>query len=51
MKSADVVKKLLKRKIVASTAPYRESYARLAPSLLNTPEEIDTTLSRIRELA
>jgi isopenicillin-N epimerase len=51
MKSADVVKKLLERKIVASTAPYRESYARLAPSLLNTPEEIDTTLSRIRELA
>lgn len=51
MKSADVVKKLLERRIVASTAPYRESYARLAPSLLNTPEEIDTTLRRIRELA
>jgi selenocysteine lyase/cysteine desulfurase len=51
IKSADVVKKLLARRIVASTAPYRESYARLAPSLLNSPEEIQTALSRIRELA
>jgi selenocysteine lyase/cysteine desulfurase len=51
MRSGDVVKKLLERGIVASTAPYREAYARLAPSLLNTPEEIDTTLRRIRELA
>ncbi|HEX6125463.1 MAG TPA: aminotransferase class V-fold PLP-dependent enzyme [Pyrinomonadaceae bacterium] len=51
MRSADVVKKLHERGIIASTAPYREGYARLAPSLLNTPEEIDTTLRRIRELA
>ena len=51
MRSGDVVRKLLERRIVASTAPYRESYARLAPSLLNTPEEIETTLRRIRELA
>jgi selenocysteine lyase/cysteine desulfurase len=50
MKSADVVKKLLAYRIVASTAPYREGYARLAPSLLNTPAEIETTLVRIREL-
>ena len=51
MRSSDVVKKLLESGIVASTAPYREGYARLAPSLLNTPEEIETTLRRIRELA
>ena len=50
MKSADVVKKLLAQNIIASTAPYRESYARLAPSLLNTQEEIDIALRRIREL-
>jgi isopenicillin-N epimerase len=50
MKSADVVKKLHDRGIIASTAPYRESYARVAPSLLNTPEEIETTLRKIREL-
>ena len=51
MSSGDVVKKLHERRIIASTAPYRESYARLAPSLLNTPEEIDIALGRIRELA
>ena len=51
MSSGEVVRKLLERGIVASTAPYREGYARLAPSLLNTPEEIDTTLARIRDLA
>jgi isopenicillin-N epimerase len=51
MRSADVVKHLHANKIVASTAPYREAYARLAPSLLNTPEEIDTTLRQIRTLA
>lgn len=50
MKSADVVKSLHENNIIASTAPYRESYARLAPSLLNTPEEIDTTLKFIRSL-
>jgi selenocysteine lyase/cysteine desulfurase len=50
MNSSDVVSKLLERGIIASTAPYREGYARLAPSLLNTPEEVDTTLRRIREL-
>ncbi len=51
MSSADVVKRLHANKIVASTAPYRESYARLAPSLLNTPAEIDTALKHVRELA
>ena len=50
-KSADVVKRLHEKHIIASTAPYRESYARLAPSLLNTPEEIETTLRQIRALA
>ena len=51
MKSADVVKRLHEKNIIASTAPYREGYARLAPSLLNTPEEIETTLREIRTLA
>jgi isopenicillin-N epimerase len=50
MKSEDVVKRLLEKRIVASTAPYKDSYARLAPSLLNTPEEIETTLRHIRTL-
>ena len=51
MKSADVVKRLHEKSIVASTAPYREGYARLAPSLLNSPEEIDTVLREIKALA
>jgi isopenicillin-N epimerase len=51
MKSEEVVKKLLEKRIVASTAPYKISYARLAPSLLNTPEEVEITLREIRALA
>jgi isopenicillin-N epimerase len=51
IKSADVVKRLHEKHIIASTAPYKESYARLAPSLLNTPEEIETTLRHIRAIS
>jgi selenocysteine lyase/cysteine desulfurase len=51
MKSEEVVKRLLEKRVIASTAPYKNSYARLAPSLLNTPEEIETTLRHIRALA
>lgn len=50
MKSADVVRRLHEKNIIASTAPYREGYARLAPSLLNTPEEIEITLREIRAM-
>jgi isopenicillin-N epimerase len=46
-----VVKRLLERKIVASTTPYGIFYARLAPSLVNTPQEVDATLRAIRALA
>ncbi|MDQ3755530.1 MAG: aminotransferase class V-fold PLP-dependent enzyme, partial [Acidobacteriota bacterium] len=51
MKPKEVVSRLLARRIIASTAPYGVPYARLAPSLLNSPEEIETTLSEIRALA
>jgi selenocysteine lyase/cysteine desulfurase len=47
----DVVKKLLARHIVASTSPYKVSYARLAPSLVNTPQEVDRALAAVREIA
>lgn len=50
MKSEEVVKRLLEKRIVASVAPYKTSYARIAPSLLNTPEEIETTLRQIQTL-
>jgi len=51
MQPKAVVKRLLQHKIVASTTPYGISYARLAPSLVNTPKEVDATLGVIRAMA
>jgi selenocysteine lyase/cysteine desulfurase len=51
MKPEDVVKRLLERRVIASTSPYAPSYARLAPSLMNTPEEIEIALREVRALA
>jgi len=51
MKPEEVVSRLLARRIIVSTSPYGVPYARLAPSLLNSPEEIETTLREIRALA
>jgi isopenicillin-N epimerase len=45
-----VVEKLRHRGIVGSVTPYATQYARLAPSLLNSPEEIEKTLGEIRSL-
>ncbi len=45
-----VVAKFRQRGIVGSVTPYATQYARLAPSLLNSPEEIDKTLGEIRNL-
>jgi selenocysteine lyase/cysteine desulfurase len=50
MKPEEVVERLLARRVIASTAPYAHSCVRLAPSLLNSPEEIETTLREIRAL-
>ena len=46
-----VVARLRERGIVATTTPYATSYARLAPGLLNSPEEVEATLAAIRALA
>lgn len=46
-----VAKRLLEAKIVASTTPYRPSYARFTPGLTNTPEEIERALAAVRQLA
>ena len=51
VKSEAVVEKLLEQRIVASTSPYKEAYARLAPSLLNDPAEVDTALKAVRAIA
>jgi selenocysteine lyase/cysteine desulfurase len=51
MKQEQVAERLLAQRIVGSTTPYRVSYARLACNIVNTPQEIETTLRAIRELA
>ena len=51
MKPGQVVERLLARRIVASTTPYRVSYARVACNVVNTPQEVEMTLRAIRELA
>ncbi len=48
---ADVVKALLERKVIASTSPYAVQYVRLAPSLVNTPEEVDQAVAAVRAVA
>ncbi len=47
----EIVKRLLQRRIVASTSPYNPTYARLAGSLLNTPEEVDAAVEAVGEIA
>jgi isopenicillin-N epimerase len=51
MKPEEVVKRLLEQRIVASTTPYRISYARVACSIVNTPQEAETVLRAIRNVA
>lgn len=51
LKPTDVVKRLLARKIIASTSPYAITYARLAPSLMNTPEQVEQAVRAVREIS
>lgn len=46
----EVVDHLRKQGIIASTTPYRESYARIAPSLINTEDEVERTVKAIAAL-
>jgi isopenicillin-N epimerase len=50
LRADQIVDQLRKRKIVASVTPYKTWYARLAPSLLTSPAEVQTTLAAVREL-
>ena len=45
-----VVDRLRSRGIIATATPYSPSYARVSPSILNTPGEIDRALAAIRAL-
>jgi selenocysteine lyase/cysteine desulfurase len=51
MTPEQVVGHLRARRIIASVTPYATKYARLAPSLLTLPAEVDRTLEEIRNLA
>jgi len=44
----EVVKGLLARKVVASTSPYANVYARLSAGIFNTPAEVDQALAALR---
>lgn len=48
---AEVVHRLRERRVIASTSPYRVTYVRLAPSLVNGPEEVDAAVAAVREIA
>ncbi|QDH70355.1 aminotransferase class V-fold PLP-dependent enzyme [Marilutibacter alkalisoli] len=51
VKPEEVVRQLLAKRIIASTSPYAVTYARLAPSLVNTPEEVDAAVRAVREIS
>jgi selenocysteine lyase/cysteine desulfurase len=46
----EVVRRLLDRRIVASSSPYRVTYARLSAGIMNTPEEVDRALQAVAAL-
>jgi hypothetical protein len=51
MSPREVVGHLREKGIVATTTPYAPSYARLTPSIRNSPAEIETVLGEIRVMA
>ena len=50
-KTDEVVAKLLDRHIVGSASPYNPAMPRLAPSLVNTPEEVDEAVKAVKAIA
>jgi selenocysteine lyase/cysteine desulfurase len=50
LKAAETVKRLLSKKIIASTTPYRVPLSRLACGIMNTPAEVDRALAEVRSL-
>jgi selenocysteine lyase/cysteine desulfurase len=50
LKAKETVDRLLRKKILASTTPYGVPFARLSCGIMNTPEEVETTLGAIRGL-
>ena len=50
MKPDDAVKKLLAKNIIASSSPYKVSYVRLTPSIINSEEEVDICLRELENI-
>ena len=46
-----IVSRLRERRILASTSPYKVTYARLAASLVNDPAQVETAIREVRALA
>tara|TARA_R110002126_G_scaffold178030_4_gene326989 strand:- start:72 stop:1379 length:1308 start_codon:yes stop_codon:yes gene_type:complete len=46
----DVVKAMHAKGIIMSSTPYRQSYARFAPSLINNEQEVEKTLAALSSL-
>jgi selenocysteine lyase/cysteine desulfurase len=51
LSASQVVTHMHNKGIIMSATPYRQSYARFAPSLINNEAEIDKALAEIRALA
>ncbi|HEX2055077.1 MAG TPA: aminotransferase class V-fold PLP-dependent enzyme [Nitrospiraceae bacterium] len=51
MKPGEVIDGLRQRGIMGSVTPYANHLARLAPSLLTSPEDVERTLAAVRQLA
>jgi isopenicillin-N epimerase len=45
------VKRLGEKNIIATVTPYATPHARLSPSIINTPAEVDAVLAAVREIA
>ena len=50
-KPEDIVRRLGEKRILASTSPYKVTFARLAPSLLNDPQQVEVALREVRAIA
>jgi selenocysteine lyase/cysteine desulfurase len=46
----DAAKALMEKKVIATAAPYRVSYVRFTPGIINSEEEIDKALEAVKEM-
>jgi selenocysteine lyase/cysteine desulfurase len=46
----DVVKKLLEKNIISSSSPYKTSYVRLTPSIVNTEDDVKKCLAELENI-